>query len=153
MLARRDHFCSELGDALVRKGFDRAAADAAVARCGELGMVDDVRVAHRFVELRAAERGWGPLRLELELRRRGAPAEVAAAAARLTPDLKAAALGVALRQAETRQPSGWFRLGAARARLVSSLIRRGFDPDDAREAVDDLAADREREDHALDDRA
>lgn len=151
LLGRRDHFRAELAAALERKGFTPDETAAAVERCAELGLVDDQRVAGRFAELRAAERGWGPRRLEAELLRRGASADVASASSRLAPARLAAALQVALRRAETRQPSGWFRLGAARARLVSSLIRRGFDPDDAREAVADLAADREGEDHALDD--
>jgi len=151
LLGRRDHLEAELRDRLLRAGHDADEVGAAVRRCAELGLVDDERVAARFVELRSVGRGWGPARLALELRRRGAPEAVVDRVVRLDEDRAGAALELALRRAESRQPERWWRVGAARARLVSSLIRRGFEPDDARAAVEDLAAVRERDDHALDD--
>lgn len=151
MLGRRDHFEAELRDRLLRSGHDPDGADAAVRRCAELGLLDDDRVAARFVELRSVDRGWGPARLALELRRRGAPDAVVDRAVRLGDERAGVALEVALRRAESRQPERWWRVGAVWARLVSSLIRRGFEPDDARAAVEELAAVRERDDHALDD--
>ncbi len=151
MLGRRGYFRHELAERLRRKGFDDEDVAAAVARCAELGYLDDDALAGRFVEIRASERGWGPRRLELELVQRGLEPGRAAAHARLGGDDLARALETALGRAERRAPAGWWNLPAARARMVSSLLGRGFDVDDARRAVDGRAALRERQNHARDD--
>jgi len=45
----------------------------------------------------------------------------------------------------------WWRDGQRRARMVSSLITRGFEADVAIAAVEELAASRENQRHGLDD--
>jgi regulatory protein len=151
MLARRDHFRAELAGKLERRGFDPAGIDAALARCAALGLVDDEGLARRFAEVRGTESGWGPRRIEAELRRRGVGRADAENAARLDPARLRAALSTALRRAELRAPAGWWRLPERRARMVSSLLARGFEADDAIAAVRELAASRESQDDALDD--
>jgi regulatory protein len=151
MLSRRDYFLGELSDRLGRKGFQSGEIERALERCRELGLLDDDRLAYRFVELRAATRGWGPRRLEAELRHRGVGEELASAASRIDPETLAEALQTALRRAEIRAPEGWWRLPERRARMISSLIARGFEATDAISAVDKLTAVREKTDHALDD--
>ncbi len=144
LLAGRDHFAAELEEKLRRRGFSREEIAVAVQRCRELGFLDEARLARRFVEVQAGRKGWGPRRIEAELARRGVPREVAAAAVREAERHAARALAVALERAERRAPGGWWRLPAARARMVTSLLRRGFDPEEARRAVEELAARRER---------
>jgi regulatory protein len=151
MLGRRDYFRSELVERLGRKGFSDADIDGALARCDEIGLMDDDRLATRFVEFRAVSKGWGPRRLEAELRRRGVEKDLASAAARLVPEDLRRALDTAIRRAEVRARDGWWRLSERRARMVSSLIARGFEASDAIAAVDELAAAREKQHHALDD--
>ncbi len=151
LLGRRDHFRSELLERLLSKGHPPDEVDEAVARCEAAGVVDDARLAARFVELRAVERGWGPVRLELELRKRGAPAEIAAEASHLEDADLESALETAVTRASRRAGDGWWRVGEARARMVSSLIRRGFSADDARRAVERAANSMARDSHALDD--
>jgi len=151
LLARRDFFAEELRQRLIRRGFDPDDAALAVARCVERGLVDDERLARRFVELRAVARGWGPRRLVAELRRRGVERELAERAARLAPDLGAEAVRVALNRVEGRFEPDWWVLPEGRARMLSSLVNRGFDAEEARAAVAELATERERKDHALDD--
>ncbi len=151
LLGRRAFFTAELVSRLRDKGYSGAEVREAVDRCRELGYLDDAAVAARFVELRAVSRGWGPRRLRAELLKRGAPAEVAAEASRLDPETGRRALANALERAERRAPEGWWRLHERRARMVSSLINRGFDTRAAIEAVDRLAAEREKTDHAIDD--
>lgn len=151
MLSRRDYFRVELEHRLSRKGYRPEEIEHALERCTGLNLVDDVRLAERFVEFRSAERGWGPRRLVAELRHRGVAVEVAEQAARLDPDQQQAALDTALRRAEVRGPRHWWRLSERRARMVSSLIARGFDAESAIDAVDRLAATREKQDHAVDD--
>jgi regulatory protein len=151
LLGRRDHFRSELVERLRSKGHPPDEVEDAVARCEAAGVVDDPRLADRFVELRAVERGWGPRRLEQELRKRGAPTAIAEKASRLEEDRLELALETAIHRAARRAPAGWWRVGEARARMVNSLIRRGFSVDDARRAVDRTANSSVRDSHALDD--
>jgi regulatory protein len=150
ILARRDHFRSELAEKLRRKELSDDEVEAAVLRCVEEGFVDDERVARRFVERRAIAKGWGPRRLRLELEKRGAPAEVAAAASEVDEESEGEALAVALEKAELRARAGWWRLHGARGRMVSSLVSRGFATGAAVRAVDRLAAEREITDDASD---
>ena len=150
-LGLRAYFRSELGVRLARKGFGPDDVEAALDRCAELGYLDDRATADRFVQLRAEERGWGPRRLAAELRQRGVGEGLAEEASRLSPQQLAGALRAALRLAERRRSEGWWRVGRERARMVSSLVSRGFDADDADEAISELAAERESPHHAPDE--
>lgn len=144
LLSRRDYFRAALSGRLREKGFDDDEIVAAIRRCEELGYLDDERLARRFVELRAVRRGWGSQRLKLELLKRGAPADVAARASKLAPEEETRALDAALERIERRAPEGWWRLHERRARMVSSLVNRGFDVDAAVRAVARLADEREQ---------
>jgi regulatory protein len=150
LLARRDHFRHELETKLAIRSFARDDIEQALLRCEELGLLNDDRTAQRFVEVRAASRGWGPRRLEAELLERGVARDVAEKVTKLPPDLADEALRTALRRLLSRAPAGWWRDGQRRARMVSSLIGRGFAADDAYAAISELAAERE-DDHAPDD--
>jgi regulatory protein len=150
LLARRDHFRAELAEKLRDKDFSEEEIEAAVARCAQEGYLDDERVARRFVERRAVSKGWGPRRLRLELEKRGASSEVAAAASDLGEAQEERVLAVALAKAELRARAGWWRLHEARGRMISSLVNRGFATDVAVQAVERLAAERERTGDASD---
>ena len=150
LLSRRDHFRRELVEKLRKRDLPADEIEDSIARCEGLGLLNDEQVAHRFVEVRAADRGWGPHRLAAELRQRGMTADDADRLANLTEELAADAMRTALRKIEVRAPAGWWRDGQRRARMVSSLITRGFEAEVAIAAVDDLAASREIN-HALDD--
>jgi len=150
LLSRRDHFRHELVEKLRARNFPANEIEDSIARCEQLDLLNDQRVAHRFVEVRAADRGWGPHRLAAELRQRGLSAEDAERLSDLSEELAADAMRTALRKLEVRAPAGWWRDGQRRARMVSSLITRGFEAEVAIAAVDDLAASREMN-HALDD--
>ena len=150
LLSRRDHFRRELVEKLRTRNFPADEIEDAIARCEELDLLNDERVAHRFVEVRASDRGWGPHRLAAELRQRGLSADDADRLSDLPEELAADAMRKALRKLEVRAPAGWWRDGQRRARMVSSLITRGFEAEVAIAAVDDLAASRETN-HALDD--
>jgi len=151
LLARRDHFRRELVDKLRRKGFPADEVEAAIARCQDLGLVDDERVAERFVEVRAATRGWGPNRLAAELRKRGVAPDDAERMARVSSELGEEAMRTALRKIEVRAPERWWQDSQRRARMISSLIARGFETDAAISAVTEMAAFRENTTDALDD--
>lgn len=151
LLSRRDHFRRELVDKLRTRNCPGEEIEDAIARCQELDLLNDERVAERFVEVRAADRGWGPHRLAAELRQRGLSSSDADRLSEVSDDLAEAAMRTALRKLELRAPAEWWRDGQRRARMVSSLITRGFEAEVAIAAVDDLAASREKQNHALDD--
>ena len=151
LLARRDHFRRELQEKLRKKDYSEEEIDDALTRCEELGLIDDERFAARFVEVRAASKGWGPYRLAAELHHRGLSHESAERMAKLDPRLLDEALRTALRRLEVRRPDGWWEDGQRRARMVSSLIRRGFAADDAMAAVNARVAELEKPDDAPDE--
>jgi regulatory protein len=151
LLARRDHFRRELENKLKAKDYPSDEIEGAISRCEAAALVDDLRVGERFVEIRAKDRGWGPRRLAGELKRRGLPSADAEKLSGLEPGLAKAAMRTALRKLEIRAPEDWWRDSQRRARMVSSLIARGFETDVAIAAVEELAASRENHNHALDD--
>ena len=151
LLSRRDHFRREVVEKLRTRNFPTNEIEESISRCEELDLLNDERVAHRFIEVRAAERGWGPHRLAAELRQRGLSADDADRLTDLSDELAENAMKTALRKLEVRAPAGWWRDGQRRARMVSSLITRGFEAEVAIAAVDDLAASRENQNNALDD--
>ncbi|WP_319407216.1 regulatory protein RecX [uncultured Desulfosarcina sp.] len=70
ILARRDHTCKELAVKLRQKGFDGVAIDGALARCRELGYLDDAKTA-AIIAGHLVESGYGPLRVRQTLRQKG----------------------------------------------------------------------------------
>jgi len=152
LLSRRDHFRRELADKLRHREFPADQIEAAVKRCEDLGLVDDERVGERFVEVRAATRGWGPHRLVAELQKRGVPRDDAERMATVSPELGEQAMRTALTKLEVRAPERWWRDSQRRARMISSLIARGFTADAAISAVTEMAASRENTTDALDDK-
>jgi regulatory protein len=70
ILARRDHTCKELAVKLRQKGFDGVAIDGALARCMELGYLDDAKTA-TIIAGHLAGNGYGPLRVRQTLGQKG----------------------------------------------------------------------------------
>jgi regulatory protein len=78
LLARREHSLLELHHKLNRRGF----APALIATVLEQLVAEDLLNEHRYAELYAhsrVDKGYGPLRVQRELRERGVPATVVAA--------------------------------------------------------------------------
>lgn len=70
LLARRDHTHQELALKLRHKGFDRVAVAGALARCRELGYLDDAKTA-MLIAGQLTGRGYGPLRVRQTLMQKG----------------------------------------------------------------------------------
>jgi regulatory protein len=70
ILSRRDHTCRELALKLRRKGFGRVPVDHVIARCRDLGYLDDARTAGILAGHLAAK-GYGPLRIRQVLGQKG----------------------------------------------------------------------------------
>ena len=130
LLARRDHFSAELRRKLLERGFEPAAALEALEALEAERLLDDARCLERFVAYRA-ERGQGPLRIALDLRAQGAPAELIAPALEAGADWRARAREVRRRKFGVAAPAGW----TEKARQARFLQYRGFSSDDIRAAI------------------
>jgi regulatory protein len=76
LLARREHGAAELRRKLTATGYDAVLVDAVLAQLAAEGLQDDGRFVEAYVRSRAA-RGFGPLRIRLELQERGIGGDIA----------------------------------------------------------------------------
>ena len=129
LLARRDFTCRELREKLSARGFKESTAATVVAELARELILDDGRCAQHYVAYHAG-RGHGPVRIAVELRRRGIAADLIDAALATGPDWSALACKV--RRAKFGlPPSSW----AQRARQARFLQYRGFSADHIRAAT------------------
>lgn len=118
---------------LERRDISEPVLGAAISRLEELGVLGDIAFAQRFAEDRRELDGWGGERIARRLRERGVERETAEAAAR--PERgREGELDAALRVLERRfaSPPGSPR---DRERAFGVLVRKGYDPDLAADAI------------------
>jgi regulatory protein len=135
MLARRELSELQVRQRLARKGHDRDAIDAAVARLREERAIDDARVAEAIARTETTVRRRGKLRVKMQIERAG----IAKATAKRAVDevfdtiddgaLLESSLRKRLRTRETIADDREFQ------RLYRYLIGQGFDPDRVLEAL------------------
>jgi regulatory protein len=116
----------ELGRRLAARGFPASVIETVLDRLSAVGLVDDRVYAEGFVRRRLRLRPCGRLRLTAELRARGIPEPIAAAAIR-----EATGAGDELelaRAALAARAGRWARLDpeVARRRAAAALKRLGF---------------------------
>lgn len=70
LVGRRDYSSGELAERLSLDGYPRAVVDEIVSRAQEVGIVDDARYGAAFARSKALS-GWGRVKVERELARRG----------------------------------------------------------------------------------
>lgn len=70
LASRREHASEEVRQRLVRDGYSRTCAERVVERGIASHIVSDKRFVDSFVRMKLAS-GWGPVRIERELSRRG----------------------------------------------------------------------------------
>jgi regulatory protein len=131
-LGRREHTVVEMRRLLERKSVDPAILESVIAELCGAGLLDDERFAHRFAGDKRELEQWGTQRIVSELQRRGVgPEDVAAAiGGRAHRD----ELDTALVLLERRLPDPP-RDDRARDRAWRLLVRRGYEPELAYEAV------------------
>ncbi len=130
LLARRDHFSAELRRKLLERGFEPAATSEALEALETERLLDDARCLERFVVYRA-ERGQGPLRIAIDLKAHGVPAELIGPALEAAGDWRALARTVRRRRFGAIAPADW----SEKARQARFLQYRGFSSDDIRAAI------------------
>jgi regulatory protein len=114
-----------LADALRRSGVPAKAAEAALERLAEGGLVDDAAFARAWVESRHHSRGLSRRSLSAELRRRGVDGDdISEAVEALDPDQEAA---TARRLAEQKLAATRGQPPEARVRRVAGMLaRKGY---------------------------
>ncbi len=78
LLTRREHSCQELKQKLQHKGFDAALAEKVTAQLQQEGLLSDARFAESYLRSRF-NKGYGPIRIQQELKQRGAGEEIISA--------------------------------------------------------------------------
>lgn len=132
LLARRDHSLRELRQKLRRRFGDTPLVEEALSRLAEENLQSDARYAGSFVRQRAA-RGYGPVRIQQEMREKGLdkPA-IAEAMARAQVDWRALAVEVSRKKFGATPPAD----ARERARRSRFLYYRGFAADDVRDLLE-----------------
>ena len=70
LVGRRDYSAHELSSRLLEDGYSHAVVESVVGRAREVGVVDDARFGAAFARAKVLS-GWGRMKIERELRRRG----------------------------------------------------------------------------------
>ena len=79
LLARREHSRLELRQKLIRRGYPSDRVEPVLEQLAEERLLDENRYAELYACARA-DKGYGPLRIDRELRERGVPDDAVAAA-------------------------------------------------------------------------
>lgn len=146
LLAFRQRSTGELEERLRRAGFSEPARAAALARMQKLGYLDDEAFAMSFARERLGGRGHGRRRVLLELGRKGIPpplAEQVVADVAEDRDEVDDALTIARKRAHALRRLEDPR--KKRDRLWAHLLRRGFESDVIRAALDRLKCESEED--------
>lgn len=131
-VSKRERTEAELRAALEAKGVEEDLIEAAAADLREAGYLDDAGYARRFAEDRRSIDRWGSERIERDLLRRGIDPELVAQA--LAPVDRDGELEAAVELLSERVPAAPAD-ERARDRAWRMLVRRGYEPELAYEAL------------------
>jgi regulatory protein len=131
-LGRRERTVVELRAYLEGKRVEPDAIEHAIEELKAAGFLDDVRFAERFAEDKRTLERWGRERIDLDLRRRGVPADIvdAVVEAQDRSDELAAALSLLAQRMPEPPPDD-----RGRDRAWRLLVRKGYEPELAYDAV------------------
>jgi regulatory protein len=118
---------AQLATALRRRGIPAQAAEAVLARCTDVGLIDDAAFARAWVESRHYSRGLSRRSLSAELRRQGVETEaIREAVDTLDPEQEVA---TARRLVEQKMAATRGQPTEARVRRAAgTLARKGYPP-------------------------
>ena len=130
-LGRREQTVAEIRGKLERREFSSATVEAVLAELCDTGLLNDARFARRFATDKRDLDQWGTGRIVADLERRGVGREEIDAVAGESG--RSEELETALLLLERRMPAP--RDDRARDRAWRLLVRRGYEPELAYEAV------------------
>lgn len=132
LLSYKEYTQSELTQRL-RKHVDEAAAEAAVARMQELGLLNDRDYAERYLRELADRKGYGKLRIKQEMRRKGIASdlieELLAEREGIDPTEKIRAV------LHKKYPAAW-EDEQVRRRAYAAMLRLGYTSSEVRRALE-----------------
>lgn len=128
LLTGRSYGTIELRRRLEREGVAPDAIETTLARCRDLGYLDDRAFAASRARVRR-ERGWGPLRIRAELHGLGVEAEWIAAALRDPEEPDRDPVVEARRVVEKKFGAQTASDWRDRQKRYAFLLRRGFEPE------------------------
>lgn len=143
-LAHKPRTTMEMRRKLREKDFDEPVIESVIERLQELNYLDDAEYAEEYVARRFASKGYGPVRIRQELRKRGIDRHLAETA---VDDFFAdeSTLDAAREKAQKR----WPRIAREddprkrRDKLYRYLKRRGYTYDTIRVVIDEMEAQHE----------
>lgn len=133
LLARREHAVGELQQKLLARGHPAELVQEVVQQLGEEGLVSDQRFTEAFVRYRA-DRGYGPLRIQAELREKGVDEELQTAYLDFRDPFWLEQSAQVRRKRFGDRPPTDFK---ERARQARFLQYRGFTAEQLRRVLDD----------------
>ena len=142
LLALRPRSISELRQKLIRKGEPTANVDAAIARLREQKLLDDAEFARQFARSKVVSAGASRRRISMELARKGVERGVVDEAIDALGETEGIDVSAAVHRVAEKKWKSLAKLDEATAkrRLYAFLARRGFNPDEIREAMNALKA-------------
>lgn len=137
-IAHSPRTAAEVLRRLRRAGFDDDIAARTVADLSRAGLIDDRAFARAWVESRSRSKGYGHVRLETELRRKGVDSDIIGEALELVePEREqATARAVAIRLLGGADIADY----GVRRRLAGFLHRRGYSWETIEQVMADIAS-------------
>ena len=130
LLSRREHSARELRRKLEERGVDEGEAEAAVEKLAGKGLQSDDRYAEQLIRTRISQ-GYGPIRIEAELRQAGLDGEQIDAAIQAA-ECDWQALAAQVHAKRFRSPASG---SAERNKQYRFLMSRGFESDQIRRVL------------------
>ena len=140
LLEYRARSAAELRRALLRKGASAGEVDAAIEKLRDQKLIDDDDFARQFARNRVAGPGASRRRIVQELSRKGIAREVADRAIEQLREQDGLDPADGIHRVARKKWSSLAKLDdfTRRRRLYAFLARRGFDPDEIRDALQRL---------------
>ncbi len=137
-IAHAPRTAAEVVRRLRRSGFDESVIETTVADLTRAGLINDRAFAFAWVESRSRSKGYGRVRLESELRRKGVDSHIIgeALAAVETEREADSARAVAMRLLGSADIADY----AVRRRLAGYLQRRGYPWETIEQVIADIAS-------------
>ncbi len=137
LLEYRDHTKKELTEKIARTAASREAAEAAVDRMEELGLIDDDSYGRRYARELFVRKKYGPLRVRQELRQKGIDPELISELLEEYDDPEAFTERIG--EILEREYCGWREDEKVKRRAFSALQRMGYSYEHIREGMRGLS--------------
>lgn len=137
LLEYRDHTKKELTEKIAHTAASREAAEAAVDRMEELGLIDDDSYGRRYARELFVRKKYGPLRVRQELRQKGIDPELISELLEEYDDPEAFTERIG--EILERKYCGWREDEKVKRRAFSALQRMGYSYEHIREGMRGLS--------------